>query len=158
MDQLQNTDDNHGIVISTWANRAANEAAWQVIGRNGAALDAVEAGVKISEADPDEMSVGYGGRPDRDGNVTAQDVATGLNVNENGILIESNDYINARFVQIMAQTKQKATIKVKGEIIYSMQSAGGKFRTGIAFEDTPETALLFIDEMIQASLAKDQSN
>ena len=95
---------------------------------------------------------------DRDGNVTAQDVATGLNVNESGILIESNEYINARFIQIMAQTRHKATVKVKGEIIYSMQSAGGKFRTGVAFEDAPETALQFIDEMIQAALAKDPSN
>jgi len=33
-------------------------------------LDAVEAGVKIPEADPKERSVGYGGRPDRDGRVT----------------------------------------------------------------------------------------
>ncbi len=88
---------------------------------------------------------------DRDGNITAQDIATGLNVNENGILIESSDYINARFIQIMAQTQHKATIKVKGEIIYSMQSDEGTFRTGVSFEDSTETALLFIDEMIQAS-------
>ncbi len=96
---------------------------------------------------------------DRDGNVTAQDIATGVNVNENGILIESSDYINARFIQIMAQTQDKATIKVKGEIIYSMISPEGKFRTGVSFEDSPETALLFIDEMIQAATsANDKSN
>jgi N4-(beta-N-acetylglucosaminyl)-L-asparaginase len=34
------------------------------------ALDAVELGVKICEADPRERSVGLGGRPDRDGRVT----------------------------------------------------------------------------------------
>jgi len=88
---------------------------------------------------------------DKDGNITAQDVAIGLNVNENGILIESDDYINARFIQIMAQSQHKTTIKVKGEIIYSMQSAEGRFRTGVAFEDSTGTALSFIDEMIQAS-------
>jgi N4-(beta-N-acetylglucosaminyl)-L-asparaginase len=33
-------------------------------------LDAVEAGVKVPEGDPTERSVGYGGRPDRDGRVT----------------------------------------------------------------------------------------
>jgi N4-(beta-N-acetylglucosaminyl)-L-asparaginase len=33
-------------------------------------LDAVEAGVKIPEADPENHSVGYGGLPDRDGRVT----------------------------------------------------------------------------------------
>jgi len=58
------------IVVSTWKNIKANEAAWQVLSSGGSALDAVEAGVKIPEADPDDQSVGYGGRPDRDGNVT----------------------------------------------------------------------------------------
>ena len=36
----------------------------------GRALDAVEAGVMIPEADPSDTSVGYGGLPDRDGRVT----------------------------------------------------------------------------------------
>ena len=58
------------IVISTWDNHKANSAAWSIIEKNGSALDAVEAGVRIPEADPEDSSVGYGGRPDRDGNVT----------------------------------------------------------------------------------------
>jgi N4-(beta-N-acetylglucosaminyl)-L-asparaginase len=59
------------IVVSTWAaNIKANEAAWDVLKQNGYALDAVEAGVKIPEADPNDRSVGYGGNPDRDGIVT----------------------------------------------------------------------------------------
>jgi len=33
-------------------------------------LDAVEQGVKVTESDPENMSVGLGGLPDRDGNVT----------------------------------------------------------------------------------------
>lgn len=59
------------VVISTWRfGIAANEAAWEVLKNNGRALDAVEAGVRVPEADPNERSVGYGGRPDRDGRVT----------------------------------------------------------------------------------------
>ncbi|CCG52452.1 Asparaginase 2 [Flavobacterium indicum GPTSA100-9 = DSM 17447] len=59
------------IVLSTWNfGLQANEAAWEILKNNGRALDAVEAGVKIPEADPNERSVGYGGRPDRDGRVT----------------------------------------------------------------------------------------
>jgi len=59
------------IVISTWAmGIGANAAAWEVLKNGGRALDAVEAGVKIPEADPNERSVGYGGRPDRNGRVT----------------------------------------------------------------------------------------
>lgn len=59
------------IVISTWNHGLpANEAAWKILGANGRALDAVEAGVKTAEADPRVDSVGYGGLPDRDGRVT----------------------------------------------------------------------------------------
>ncbi len=55
-------------VISTWKHGlAANEAAWKVLSSGGSALDAVEAGVRISEADPKVRSVGYGGRPNADG-------------------------------------------------------------------------------------------
>jgi N4-(beta-N-acetylglucosaminyl)-L-asparaginase len=41
-----------------------------VIIKGGSALDAVEAGARVPEADPNDTSVGYGGFPDRDGNVT----------------------------------------------------------------------------------------
>jgi N4-(beta-N-acetylglucosaminyl)-L-asparaginase len=59
------------IVLSTWdAGSKANEEAWKILDQNGRALDAVEAGVKIIESDPNERGVGYGGRPDRDGRVT----------------------------------------------------------------------------------------
>jgi N4-(beta-N-acetylglucosaminyl)-L-asparaginase len=62
---------NKPIVLSTWNfGIKANGAAWEILKNNGRALDAVEAGVKIPEGDPTERSVGYGGRPDRDGRVT----------------------------------------------------------------------------------------
>jgi len=59
------------IVLSTWNfGLKANVAAWAILKNKGRALDAVEAGVKIPEGDPSERSVGYGGRPDREGRVT----------------------------------------------------------------------------------------
>ncbi|HWB64916.1 MAG TPA: N(4)-(beta-N-acetylglucosaminyl)-L-asparaginase [Chitinophagales bacterium] len=58
------------LVIATWNNLKATEAGRQVLAKNGPALDAVEATAKVPEADPDNMTVGYGGHPDRDGNVT----------------------------------------------------------------------------------------
>lgn len=62
---------NKPVVLSTWNfGLQANEAAWEILKKNGRALDAVETGVKLTEADPAERSVGYGGRPDRDGRVT----------------------------------------------------------------------------------------
>ena len=62
---------NEPIVISTWDfGKAANAGAWEILKKGGRALDAVEAGVRIPEADETNQSVGYGGLPDRDGRVT----------------------------------------------------------------------------------------
>jgi isoaspartyl peptidase/L-asparaginase-like protein (Ntn-hydrolase superfamily) len=59
------------IVISTWNHGiAANDAAWKVLENGGKALDAVEKGVMVTEADLTNRSVGIGGMPDRDGHVT----------------------------------------------------------------------------------------
>lgn len=58
------------MVIATWNNQKATAAAWEVLAKGGRALDAVEAGARIPEADPNDTSVGYGGFPDRDGKVT----------------------------------------------------------------------------------------
>lgn len=59
------------LVIATWGpNLKANAAAWELLSKGGYALDAVEAGVRVPEADPLDTSVGYGGFPDRDGHVT----------------------------------------------------------------------------------------
>lgn len=58
------------LVIATWNNKKAVETAWDVLKSGGRALDAVEAGARIPESDPEDTSVGYGGFPDRDGFVT----------------------------------------------------------------------------------------
>lgn len=58
------------VVLSTWdTGVAANKGAWEVLGKNGNALDAVEAGVRITEASIN-CCVGLGANPDRDGHVT----------------------------------------------------------------------------------------
>ncbi len=68
---MMNVNVKKPIVISTWSHGIpANEAAWKVIKSGGRALDAVEQGVWVPEADPEVTSVGYGGLPDRDGKVT----------------------------------------------------------------------------------------
>lgn len=59
------------IVLSTWNHGlAANDGAWEILGKGGNALDAVEQGVSVTESDFTNRSVGLGGRPDRDGKVT----------------------------------------------------------------------------------------
>jgi N4-(beta-N-acetylglucosaminyl)-L-asparaginase len=58
------------VVISTWdAGLRANKAAWDILSKGGRALDAVENGVMVTEAEQN-CCVGLGANPDRDGFVT----------------------------------------------------------------------------------------
>lgn len=62
---------NKPIVVSTWEHgMPANAAAWQILSSGGTALDAVEQGVRVPEADPNVRTVGLGGYPDASGEVT----------------------------------------------------------------------------------------
>ncbi len=58
------------IAVCTWNFQNATAKAWEVLSSDGSALDAVEQGVMVEEADVTNETVGKGGRPDRDGNVT----------------------------------------------------------------------------------------
>lgn len=66
-DRIPHTTD-HPIVISTWKfGLQANKAAAARLQAGGSALDAVEQAAIVAEADPEVSSVGFGGRPNRDG-------------------------------------------------------------------------------------------
>ncbi len=82
---------NHPIVLSTWKHGLpANEAAIDILKANGTALDAVEAGARIPEADPKSTSVGFGGLPDEQGNVTLDACIMDFNGNAGSVAFLQN--------------------------------------------------------------------
>ncbi|WP_223034688.1 isoaspartyl peptidase/L-asparaginase family protein [Hanstruepera marina] len=58
------------LVIATWHVEEATAKAWEVLQAGGTAIDAVEQGCMVEEANEKGQSVGKGGLPDRDGHVT----------------------------------------------------------------------------------------
>ena len=58
------------LVIATWNVPDATSKAWEVLSQGKSALDAIEAGCMVEEANAKGQSVGIGGLPDRDGHVT----------------------------------------------------------------------------------------
>lgn len=59
------------LFLSTWKHGIpANEKAWKVLQSGGSIVDAVEQGVRVTENDETNRSVGLAGHPDRDGIVT----------------------------------------------------------------------------------------
>jgi L-asparaginase / beta-aspartyl-peptidase len=57
------------IIIASSNGAIGMPAAWEILARGGSALDAVEAGTRIVEDNPDDHSVGYGGYPNLLGEV-----------------------------------------------------------------------------------------
>ncbi|MBC8344630.1 MAG: N(4)-(beta-N-acetylglucosaminyl)-L-asparaginase [Candidatus Marinimicrobia bacterium] len=65
------TNKNDPIILSTWDHGLpANDAGLISLQNGGNAMDAAEAGARIPEGDPKSTSVGFGGLPDEQGNVT----------------------------------------------------------------------------------------
>lgn len=56
--------------VSTWNNKLANDEASRSAKSGKNVIDALVDGISIVESDINDMSVGKGGRPDRDGDVT----------------------------------------------------------------------------------------
>ncbi|MDA7617925.1 MAG: N(4)-(beta-N-acetylglucosaminyl)-L-asparaginase [Verrucomicrobiota bacterium] len=58
------------VFVSTWGfGKPANEASMRQYKKNGSLLDAVEAGIRLTEADKSNASVGAGGKPAANGKV-----------------------------------------------------------------------------------------
>lgn len=56
------------LILSTWDHgMPANDKAWEVLMETGNLVSAVEEGVKVTELDMDNLSVGLQGLPDREG-------------------------------------------------------------------------------------------
>lgn len=56
------------VIVATWRfGLPACRAGWSLLSAGGIALDAVEAAANVTEEDPAEMSVGYGGLPNAEG-------------------------------------------------------------------------------------------
>jgi N4-(beta-N-acetylglucosaminyl)-L-asparaginase len=77
-DEMSNTENSEvatgpvslPVVVATWNVHAATAGAWLALQDGKSALDAIEAGCMVEEANAEGQSVGIGGLPDRDGNVT----------------------------------------------------------------------------------------
>jgi N4-(beta-N-acetylglucosaminyl)-L-asparaginase len=70
-EKKQSAGGHKPLIVSTWNHGiAANKRAWEILHKTGSILDAVEEGVKVTEADPSSRTVGLYGFPDREGIVT----------------------------------------------------------------------------------------
>lgn len=114
---------NSPVVISTWApNVKANAEAWKILGKAGRALDAVEAGVQIPEADPADMSVGYGGLPDRDGKVTLDASIMDENGNCGSVMFLENIMHPIKVARLVMEKTPHIQLAGEGALQFALQN------------------------------------
>ena len=110
------------IVASTWNfGLAANEAAWVVLSDNGRALDAVERGVMVPEADPDNHSVGLGGYPDRDGFVTLDACIMDENGNAGSVTFLRNIVHPISVARLVMEKTPHVMLSGEGALQFALQ-------------------------------------
>ena len=86
-----NTNKNNPIILSTHNHGLpANDAAWETLLNGGNAMDAAEAGARVTEADPTITSVGFGGLPDEKGTVTLDACVMDSNGNAGSVAFLQN--------------------------------------------------------------------
>ncbi|WP_353776863.1 isoaspartyl peptidase/L-asparaginase [Winogradskyella sp. 3972H.M.0a.05] len=78
------------LVIATWNVMEATAKAWDVLQNGGNALDAVEQGCMVEEINENNQTVGKGGFPDRDGNVTLDACIMDMNGNCGSVVYLQN--------------------------------------------------------------------
>ncbi len=82
---------NNPIILSTWNfGLPANEVAIKALSDGGNAMDAAEAGARHAETDEQNNSVGYGGLPDENGNVTLDACVMDSNGNAGSVAFIQN--------------------------------------------------------------------
>ncbi len=144
---------NKAIVVSTWDfGKTANVGAWEVLSKGGRAVDAVEAGVKIPEADPTIQTIGLGGLPDREGHVTLDACIMDENYNCGSVMCMEN-IVHAISVARLVMEKTPHVILV-GEGAELFAVANGFKRENLLTEKSKKD----YEEWLKTSKYKPQMN
>ncbi|MDX1462126.1 MAG: N(4)-(beta-N-acetylglucosaminyl)-L-asparaginase [Marinirhabdus sp.] len=93
------------IVICTWQFTKANQTAGEALESGASALDAVISGVSIEEQNLKNTTVGIGGAPDREGNVTLDACVMAPNGNCGAVMaVSTTSHVAALARKVMEDT------------------------------------------------------
>jgi N4-(beta-N-acetylglucosaminyl)-L-asparaginase len=111
------------VVIATWEpNVKANAEAWKILDTGGKAIDAVEAGVQVPEADPTDQSVGYGGLPDRDGKVTLDACIMDENGNCGSVMFLENIIHPIKIARLVMDITPHVQLAGEGALQFALEN------------------------------------
>ncbi len=114
---------NKPVVISTWKHGlAANEAAFKILKEGGNSLDAAEEGVKVSENDPQVLSVGFGGLPDCEGRVTLDAAIMDWNARIGSVISVENIKNPISLARLVLENTEHTILAGDGALAFALKN------------------------------------
>lgn len=84
-----------------------------------------------------------------DGELFDQKLGVILDVSVGGMLIESDDFIEANYVEIVFVNHENKVLSVVGSVVHSRKTENGKVRTGICFHGTDTENVKIVTNLIR---------
>jgi hypothetical protein len=73
-----------------------------------------------------------------------------LNISQNGLLIESMQKVESKYLSLMGSAQHNNLIQIKGKVAYCRKDESGKFKIGIMLQGTHEENVRFVKGLIRA--------
>jgi hypothetical protein len=87
---------------------------------------------------------------DVNSNVVERYMGVALNVSQNGIQIETDHMIEAKYIMLMFFDYRSNYVSTRGEVVYSKKNDSGKFWTGICLQGRNGDDKHFVKKLIQS--------
>lgn len=84
-----------------------------------------------------------------EGQVEIQGIGRAIDLSPSGMMFESTEPIYIKMLSIRAATEKGNSVKISGQVIYSMPNSPGAYRTGVQFTAPPAERARFVAEMMK---------
>lgn len=81
------------------------------------------------------------------GQAASQEMGVALDISEKGMLLETSVPIHASTIKVMVPVKEKDTVELIGNIIYSIPMSDNRYRTGIIFHEQKDNMARLVDTL-----------
>jgi hypothetical protein len=85
-----------------------------------------------------------------DGIVLDQNMGIALDISQNGILLETVQMIQAKYIYLVFVDLEHNLIRTIGRVVFSVKNKNGNFKSGINFEGETQQNMEFVKKLVQA--------
>ena len=85
-----------------------------------------------------------------DGIALDQNMGIALDISQNGILLETVQMIQAKYIYLVFVDLENNLIRTTGRVAFSVKNKNGNFKSGINFQGEPQENMEFVKKLVRA--------